>query len=724
MGAGQLFRLMETRQWCLVLVTLGVLLSESALAGPADVSDGLHTWLRADQGIAPVNGRVHRWHDQSGNDNDATWTAGAPFGEQAPVYLSATPSLSNEPSLRFEGENALELDLDELAGSDYTVFIVNGRTDENISANFYLAGAGTEQNTNLILGYERPNLLRLSHFFNDLDALVSAPGPLLTWSLDTFRFSQSEGRQVRRNAEVVATDTHTDPVTALNGMTLGHFRVFQGQFFFRGHLAEVIIYDRALDPQEITLIEHALANRYPLPIELPPADAPGGVSEGLATWFRADRGISAGDGQPAPVWAGYGNVAELGANPFGELPPIFDQSNPEVRGQPTVRFEGENALEPLRTLSLDRYYTIFVVNGRDRGGEDNFYFAGTNLALGYAATDRMHLSLGAIDVTLEGEIEPYGGIPDWSIDVYRNSFINEGVALFGVEQFYAQEFYRNGELVTTGYQDAPMLFGGNGGNNMFGHRRDFTQSGNDAWYVGDIAEIIVYDRELSFVEQAAVEKYLSERYGIPLVSRVVESRWVDELIVIDGAADEAIWNTAGVFEMDEGTRRVGTVRVANDAENLYLLIDLVANTVENTSGGFSLDVDTNENGLLDESGDLNYQAFRGPFEPSELCISDFSPRCIAICTANCPTPRSNAAAEFSTSPWAPQEHWIREWSLNLEEMSAREGETIRIGILAVADDPAYFYRYPQFYWNGFFERMIEIRLGSVPPIFVDGFEGP
>jgi hypothetical protein len=57
-------------------------------------------------------------------------------------------------------------------------------------------------------------------------------------------------------------------------------------------------------------------------------------------------------------------------------------------------------------------------------------------------------------------------------------------------------------------------------------------------------------------------------------------------------------------------------------------------------------------------------------------------------------------------------------------MSAREGETIRIGIESLSVDPDYFYRYPQFFWHGDFERMIEIRLGSGPPLFLDGFEEP
>ena len=723
MVASRLSRFLETPFLCCFLL-LGAVVSGSALAAPADVTDGLHTWLRADQGITPVGGRVHRWSDQSGNGNDATWTAGAPFGEQAPLYHSNTPSIAGQPSLRFDGENALEIDLDALAGSDYTVFVVNGRTSDNVPANFYLAGANPTQNASLILGYEQPGLLRLSHWFNDLDATVPPPGPSLTWSVDTFRLDQSAGREVRHNAALVASDTQTDPLISLDGMTLGHFRVFQGQFFYVGNLAEVIVYNRALDPEEIAAIEAELVTRYNLPVVLPPSDPPGGVSDGLVTWFRADRGISANDGEPVSYWAGYGNEAALGANAFGELPPIFDRRNPAVRGQPTVRFEGENALEPQRNLALGRYYTIFVVNGRARGGPDNYYFAGTNIALGYAASDRMHLSIPVLGVLLEGEIEPYPGIPDWSIDVYRNGFNSLGAGGYGVEQFYAQEFYRNGDLVTTGYQDAPMLFGGNAGNNLFGHRRDFSNEGIEAWYEGDLAEIIVYDRDLSFEEQAAVEQYLSERYGIPLAPRRVEAAWVEEPMVVDAVADEAIWDSAGVFDLVEGTRRIGTVRVANDADNLYLLVDLVAHTVSDAAGHFLLDVDINENGVLDDEVDLTYEGFRGPFRPNRLCIVEGAPRCVLVCTGGCPEIRSNAAAEYTTSPWSSASHWVREWSLNLEEMSAREGETIRIGIESLSVDPDYFYRYPQFFWTGDFERMIEIRLGSGPPLFVNGFEEP
>jgi hypothetical protein len=53
---------------------------------------------------------------------------------------------------------------------------------------------------------------------------------------------------------------------------------------------------------------------------------PAGISDGLQLWLRADRGITAADGEPVLTWidqSGKGNDAYfLTPNPWGESPPI------------------------------------------------------------------------------------------------------------------------------------------------------------------------------------------------------------------------------------------------------------------------------------------------------------------------------------------------------------------------------------------------------------------
>jgi hypothetical protein len=234
-------------------------------AGPGKVSGGLRLWLRADAGVpAQDGGGVLQWLDQSGHGNHATFNAANSFGELPPAFVASNTALRGQPSVRFTGRNALEADLTWLAGSDYTIVVANGR-DRFGLANFYIAGDMVADNRNLVLGYERPNLLRQAHFNNDLDAVVENYTGTAVYSLDTFRFEQAKGRDLYHNGALVATDASTLPLLSNTGSTLGHFRALP-VFWFVGDLAEVAVYDRALATEDRLRVEASMAGRYGRPL--------------------------------------------------------------------------------------------------------------------------------------------------------------------------------------------------------------------------------------------------------------------------------------------------------------------------------------------------------------------------------------------------------------------------------------------------------------------------
>ncbi len=231
-----------------------------AASGPGGVTSGMRVWLRAGEGISATDGGlVTFWADQSGNGNNASFD-GAAFGELPPVYDASNAGVNGRPTVRFNAQNALELDLSWLAGSDYTIIVANGR-DRIGLANFYIAGDLVGINGNLTLGYERTDLLRQAHFGNDLDAVVENYTGTEIWSLDTHRFAQSEGRDLFHNGSLVATDDNAIALLSNTGTTLGHFRAIP-IYWFQGDLAEVIVYDRALSPDERLYVESELAGRY------------------------------------------------------------------------------------------------------------------------------------------------------------------------------------------------------------------------------------------------------------------------------------------------------------------------------------------------------------------------------------------------------------------------------------------------------------------------------
>lgn len=239
-----------------------------AQAGPAGISEGLSVWLRADIGInVPDSEAVLVWNDQSGQGRNATYNPANIFGEQPPVFDASNPGVNGQPTVRFFNANALELNLTFLAESDYTIFVVNGR-DRFGLANFYIAGDSLLQDRNLTLGYETVSLLRQAHFNRDLDAIVQTYIGAELWALDTFRFSQTEGKDIYQDGENIASDDVLTPLVSNTGTTLGHFRAFGSLFWFQGDLAEVIVYDRALSNFERLQVEAELASRYGRPLAL------------------------------------------------------------------------------------------------------------------------------------------------------------------------------------------------------------------------------------------------------------------------------------------------------------------------------------------------------------------------------------------------------------------------------------------------------------------------
>lgn len=250
---------------------LGTMLSVSAQAIP--ITDGLQVLLDAGSGISAADGEaVLLWEDQSGNGNDAIFNSLNIYGELAPLFDASNVGVDGAPTVHFGGENALELDLSFLTGSDYTIFVVNAR-DRTGLANFYIAGDSLGANSNLVLGYENPNLLRQAHFGNDLDAIVENYTGTPVWSFDTFRFAGSDGKDLFHNGSNVATDDSTAALLSNTGTTLGHFRAFGRLYWFEGDLAEVVVYDRALSDAERLSVEADLGVRYgfidPVPVPEP-----------------------------------------------------------------------------------------------------------------------------------------------------------------------------------------------------------------------------------------------------------------------------------------------------------------------------------------------------------------------------------------------------------------------------------------------------------------------
>ena len=297
---------MFTRICGFVIVIATVL--GSAIFAHADFTNttvsGLAVWLKADAGVSHTGGEVDIWSDQSGKGNDV-W---ADSPERRPLLTTATIDTSTVDVLRFDGiDDALTLadTPNGIPQQDHTVFFVTART-----------GGETEDSGNLF-GYDRyggrVNDGWYYKFSNGAVNMESGSGSdygyqLLGYAGDN-SFLIGEGRF--STAESTASlwidgglrDTYTPCLTPLNESSstgtpfnIAAYSDAAGTGyvnFYRGDIAEILVYDRALDTSERDTVRTYLSNKYgiepyvphePLPLEL------------KAKWsFETDGSDSVGD---------------------------------------------------------------------------------------------------------------------------------------------------------------------------------------------------------------------------------------------------------------------------------------------------------------------------------------------------------------------------------------------------------------------------------------------
>ena len=216
---------------------------------PASLS-GLLVWNRSDQGITQSSGLVSGWADQSGNSNNFAQSD----VNKRPQYSPVDADYNGHPSLFFDGVDDV-LDTSAIGYGPYTVFVVchvNGtvgylwnRTSEytfgNTTYSIFTAARGGAGNSaaNLTAGW-----------------IVSASPKIFTRVMD----GTHAGDLVRINgtnqsySTLVGSDPGTDVVTEA-------FSILSGS---GGTLAEVIIYNRALNSTELGQVESYATARYGL----------------------------------------------------------------------------------------------------------------------------------------------------------------------------------------------------------------------------------------------------------------------------------------------------------------------------------------------------------------------------------------------------------------------------------------------------------------------------
>jgi prepilin-type N-terminal cleavage/methylation domain-containing protein len=201
-------------------------------------------------------GSISKWKDNNINavkKNDATMTNTA---NQPKLYQNAF--YNSIPGLRFDGTSFMDFDLSKIVSSNYVFFIVE-KCNINLLTNFILGANQVTTNNAINLGYNN-GFMRFSHYgnSNNADFSISSLKPNYP-AIHTFNFNASFGKRYSINGTIIGTINQLYPLTSNNLATIGKFG---SNSYYKGDLAEIIIFKRSLKTEEIKAIENYLGSKY------------------------------------------------------------------------------------------------------------------------------------------------------------------------------------------------------------------------------------------------------------------------------------------------------------------------------------------------------------------------------------------------------------------------------------------------------------------------------
>ena len=218
--------------------------------------------------------------------------------------------------------------------------------------------------------------------------------------------------------------------------------------------------------------------------------------DGLVLWLDAGKGITAPvNGNPVSMWLDQSGNDNHAAQTNSLFQPTYVTN--ELNGNPVVRFSGgEKYLRHSPILTND--YTAFYVLKLNEFKENLLYY--------YHAGNVKQGDLGFF-AECKNKEEGWGSVGnvDTSVTV-RTSELYPTPLDWRIHTHQPEALYKDG--VEVGYGREQNVYAG--GITDIGSRSDHAT----LYFVGDIAEILVYDRILTVLEREMVETYLKVKYDL------------------------------------------------------------------------------------------------------------------------------------------------------------------------------------------------------------------
>ena len=339
------------------------------------VASGLRAWYRADRGVTKdTNDKVSGWADVSGHGLHVTQNAES---SRRPDFLAN--SMNSQPAITFGGAELLVAsglpDLQDGADDVTVIAVVKPQAEQGYAASIFYWG--TDGNLNYGLtgewaqnqfglkwaaddgGFVRGAALNASAAQVQILSAIKSGTAATSWVNGSVHGVTSVPAQMMGGASALAVGNATAPY-----------------YGFRGEIAEILVYNRALNSAERQSIEAALAAKYIAADSdsdgLPDAwedqylgtrgyaaaDDPGSVgrtltqsyqqslspwpaptvASGLRAWYRADKGVTKDGDNKVSQWAdlsGQGFHVSQTAEP-GRQPMFVGNA---LNSQPVVQYD-------------------------------------------------------------------------------------------------------------------------------------------------------------------------------------------------------------------------------------------------------------------------------------------------------------------------------------------------------------------------------------------------
>jgi hypothetical protein len=337
--------------------------------GPAGVGDNNSNflWLKADDISLSDGASVTSWFDASGNGNNVSQSSGT----KQPTY-QATSNINSGPAVRFNSSQGDELNISDNATLDgmsglsiYTVFnptslaAVNGlvsKRNTSSSQESYSMFIHTGQDMFIDIDASNRERATTTSFSTGTSNIASAffdggsSNPRVSMRIDGTNQSMSDGNTGTVNS--IPNTSSSLYIGQLGGNSSG---------YFNGDIAEVILFNTALNDARKIIVENYLSAKYNITVT---SDFYAGDTPGNGNYDLDVAGIGTTDGSFANTHSSASNSAGLNIsqrnaslNAAGEY--IFVGHNSLTNGETTSDVDGFTVLKRMQRIwYLDKTGTV------------------------------------------------------------------------------------------------------------------------------------------------------------------------------------------------------------------------------------------------------------------------------------------------------------------------------------------------------------------------------